>query len=181
MTDVHPPQTDPAEAVHRELNPGAPAEAVRGPGQFLHDDVPVDLGEPVQLFLHNLCLEPALCFRRHVLPVTAAALSRSAEGTRRRNPIGRLLKDLYSVRPQESVCVRALGHQSHNALPRERVPYEHRPALVPGHTEAPVGHRAHRHLEPLPDQAAAALTRRRAGVWGGRAGRGTSRHGGSDR
>ena len=54
------PQPGPPLGVHRELDPGAPVQALRVTRERLYLDTGLDVREPAQLLLHDLRLQHSL-------------------------------------------------------------------------------------------------------------------------
>ena len=135
-----------AVGVDGVADPRAPRQpvAVTGDG----DDVDrllqrnsVDLLETTeagQLLAQDLGLEPALRGRRCVLPVAAAAAAGPRVRARRLDPVGRRHQHADGVAAQEAPALALAGDLDLDRLPRQRVPDEHDPALVPGDDVPPV-------------------------------------------
>ena len=152
LVAVVPAQAGPARGVDRELDPGAPAQAVGVAGHRLDRHVQVEPGQPVQLLADDGGLELALVAQVGVLPVAPAAAAGTGERARRRPPVGGRLDHLDGVAEQEAVAHPAAGDPDPDTLPRQRVADEDHLAVVAGDAVAAVGDLADLRLEDGVDQ-----------------------------
>ena len=146
-----PAQTGAAVVVHRPLHAGPPAEPVVVAGHRL--DLDARRSSPASR---------ASCSRTTAaLSAAAPAGWRAAGRSRRSGParprgrrddaVGRRLQHLDRVGAPERRAVVAVGDDGADPLPRQRVPDEHHPALVPGHAVPAVGDRADGQLDLVPE------------------------------
>ncbi len=70
----------------RVTDAGAPAEAVHVSGDWLDDHRMLDTGHSPQLLTDQFPLQPPLCGKRDVLPVTAPAAAGAGVAAGRGNP-----------------------------------------------------------------------------------------------
>ncbi len=119
-------------------------------------DLELGAGEPGELLAHDGRLELTLVGERGMLEVAPSADAFCGVATGRRHPVGRGPHHLDGIRSDEPVTDPALGHPSHDPLPRKCVPDEHHLALVPRDAVATVRDGSHVERPLRPDEAGSA-------------------------
>ena len=134
-----PAQPGPTLGIHRELDAGAPVEAVGVAGNRLDLDVELEVGQPRHLLAHDVGLERPLAVQRDVLQVAATAQPGAGPGARRGDPVGRRGDHRHGIRADEALTGTGLGDPGEHPLTGDRVAHEEHLPLVAGDAVAAVG------------------------------------------